>query len=228
MTAALFAFLPLSLLPRSMPSRLALAASTLALLSLAACDSGGSNMPPPPPPPAPPPPPDMGPKIDPALWTVLGENPKWKPISKLYDAYDQRPMEALANPWLNNLTADIPIPPEPEPDPTLAATDEAATDEAEDEGEVTCATRHPIERYTLGLIMTGLAQPKAMLIGPAGEQCVVVRGDAVGKEQGRVRAILQYEVRITIDGQTEPKILTIAPPISAGSEDEESEDSAAP
>lgn len=227
MTAARNAkLLPALPLPAAVLPRVAAALLAASLLALGGCDSGGGNKPPPPPPPAPPPPLESGPKIDPEQWTILGENPKWRPIAKLYDAYSQRPIEALANPWLSNLTADIPVPPEPEPE-LVVATDEAATDAPADDVEVTCATRYTIDRYSLGLIMTGLAQPKAMLIGPQGEQCIVVRGDAVGTEQGRVRAILQYEVRITIDGQTEPKILTIAPPISAGAEEEE-EDSDVP
>lgn len=227
MTAARIAkLLPALPLPAAVLPRVAVSLLAASLLALGGCDSGGGNKPPPPPPPAPPPPLESGPKIDLEQWTVLGENPKWKPIAKLFDSYTQRPIEALANPWLSNLTADIPVPPEPEPE-LAVTTDEAATDEAAADVEVTCATRYPIDRYSLGLIMTGLAQPKAMLVGAQGEQCIVVRGDAVGTEQGRVRAILQYEVRITIDGQTEPKILTIAPPISAAPEDEE-EDSDVP
>jgi Tfp pilus assembly protein PilP len=204
----------------------------LAIFALLALLLTGCEDAPKPPPPEPPPPPGTaaaaaaaaGSKVDLANWIVLGENTKYKPIKDLHLTYALRPIEGLSNPWLNNLSIDVVKPVPAKKDEPIAGTDMAAEVETP-LTEETCATRYPIDRYQLVLISSGHSQPKAVMIGPAGEQCVLVRGDAIGTEQGRVRAILQYEVRITIEGQIEPKVLTIAPPISAGESQEEEEDS---
>lgn len=148
-------------------------------------------------------------------YIVLGENPKWKPIKPLFEAYKAREVEGLANWSLENLVAFIEKPVVQETvDPTAPG---GATDENGDpalELPDTCGTKGPLERYSLFMIMTGVAQPKAVFADVSGNRCEVIRGDALGNEGGRVVAITQYKVILSLPGKEKPVTLSIAPPIS--------------
>jgi len=188
----------------------------LVLLALAACGGGGE---------AKKPPPKNaeqalnqlaggGPAAaDTAGWTVLGENPKWKPIKALFERYTKEPIDGVVNWSLDNTTKVVEWPKVPE----QAVIDQpVGVDERPADLPDTCATKGPIERYVLFMIMTGVAQPKAVFTDPDGGRCDVVRGDALGNDGARVTAITQYKVILSVPGKEKPVTLSLAPPISVG------------
>lgn len=146
-------------------------------------------------------------------YVVLGENPKWKPIKGLFDRYTKEPIDGVVNWSLDNTTKVVEWPKVPE----QAVIDQpVGVDERPADLPDTCATKGPIERYVLFMIMTGVAQPKAVFTDPDGGRCDVVRGDALGNDGARVTAITQYKVILSVPGKEKPVTLSLAPPISVG------------
>ncbi len=141
-------------------------------------------------------------------WIVLGENPKWKPIEPLFAAYAKRDVSGLHNPMRSNLWTFVerPVPTKGpgtggsiEPPPTPVA--------------VTPLTRFPLPTLTLFMLVSGVAQPKAVLLDTEGNQLVVVRGDHLGAEGGVVKAITQYELQVSVPG--EPDVVkSLKPPLN--------------
>ncbi len=146
-------------------------------------------------------------------YIVLGENAKWKPISPLYEAYHKRSVEGITNFTLNNMTSfiDKPIIQEATVDGTGKVI-EVGKDPIELDD--TCATKAPLERYQLIVLMTGIAHPKAVFTDATGDRCEVIPGDGIGNEGGRITAITQYKVIVTVPGKEKAVVLSIAPPIS--------------
>lgn len=157
---------------------------------------------------------------DPVLerWDLVGENPKFVPLKGLFAAYEQAKFEELANPMLSNLVdfAERPVieqrPAELGPGVAVAtgpATDE--TPEAVDD----VRTRDPLATYRLIILMTGISRPKAVVTDGKMNRIVLERGDPIGSEGGRVRAILQYKVLIGMPGKADPVELSIEPPLAS-------------
>jgi hypothetical protein len=146
-------------------------------------------------------------------YVVLGENAKWRPIKGLFDHYTKEPIDGVVNWSLDNTTKVVEWPKVPE---QAVVEENGGTDERPADLPDTCATKGPIERYTLFMIMTGVAQPKAVFTDPDGGRCDVVRGDALGNDGARVTAITQYKVIVSVPGKEKPLTLSLAPPISVG------------
>lgn len=165
-----------------------------------------------------------------ADWTTLGENPKWKPIAAQFEAYTKREAVAISNPMLSNITDFLQRPVIEAPQ---GGTDQASCDPATDPNcaqaaakkdcdpktdpdceEVPPLLRDPVTRYQLIMLVTGLPVPKAVVLDSLGEQYDLVRGDALGSEGGRVTAILQYKMLISVPGKPKPIELSIAPPLT--------------
>lgn len=201
-------------LPARLPLHLLLAFGLLA----AACGSEPEKKPPAPAKAAEPAPGAPGAPGAPAPgtenYTVLGENAKWKPVQELFEAYAKREIDGLTNFALNNITTFIEKPIIQEgsvDDPAIVAGEPR---KSPDDLPDTCATKAPLDRYALVILMTGIAQPKAVLTDATGDRCEVIRGDALGNEGGRVTAITQYKLIVSMPGKEKPVALSIAPPIS--------------
>jgi hypothetical protein len=64
-----------------------------------------------------------------------------------------------------------------------------------------------------------------VFIGPDGNRCEVVRGDALGNRGARVAAITQYKVIIDVPGEEKTIERSLVPPLKGfGESDEESDD----
>jgi len=154
--------------------------------------------------------------------SVLGENPKWKPIAPLFETYAKQTIAGIANPMLPGLALFVEKPLAQEPfDPGAAGPESAG---AEPQGEATPLTVASLDKYRLIILVTGVAQPKAVVLDPDGHKWTVVRGDALGKEGGRVEAILEFKMLVSVPGQAKAVEVSIAPPMSeldseAGRED---------
>lgn len=145
-------------------------------------------------------------------WLVLGENPKWKPIKPLFEAYAQREVTGLHNPTRANLVDFVekpiiegPIGGEPQPGP------KAEPVNCQDPQKPQTLVR--LGSLTLIMLVTGIAQPKAVVVDQDGKQMTLVPGDHVGTECGVVSAITQYELRISVPGEPEV-VRSLAPPIN--------------
>ncbi|MSQ82755.1 MAG: hypothetical protein EXR77_07545 [Myxococcales bacterium] len=151
-------------------------------------------------------------------YIVLGENKTWTPIKSLFDAYAIKEIDGVTDFSLNNLTFYIekPViqgkscPPENPDCDKSTIVDKGEPPELDD----SCATKAPLERYGLIILMSGIPTPKAVLTDASGAQCEVVRGDGLGTEGGRVTAITQYKLIVNQPGKEKPIVLSIAPPIS--------------
>jgi Tfp pilus assembly protein PilP len=72
--------------------------------------------------------------------------------------------------------------------------------------------QHPIEDYSLMLIMSGTAEPKAVVLDGKGSAYVVQRGTRVGDKGGMVASITQYMVIVTEPNSDQPTKMLIKPP----------------
>ena len=158
------------------------------------------------------------------LYTVLGENPKWKPIAPLFESYAKQPIEGIADPMLPGLVRFVERPIIDEHPEVDTAENAKATEEAKTEEEADLRTVADLDQYKLVILVTGVAQAKAVVVDRAGHKITLVRGDPLGKEGGRVEAILQYKMLVSVPGKAKPVEISIAPPMSeleseAGQED---------
>jgi len=76
-------------------------------------------------------------------------------------------------------------------------------------------TRDPLAMYRLIILMTGISRPKAVVTDSKMNRIVLERGDPIGSEGGRVRAILQYKVLIGMPGKADPVEMSIEPPLAS-------------
>jgi hypothetical protein len=183
----------------------------------------------------PPPPPEAaaaaaGP--DPVLehWELLGENPRFVPLKSLFDAYQAAKIEELANPMLANAVefverpviqnndADLsagscgvpgrPACPKPEDDVVDRPTDPRA--------------RRPLADYSVIILMTGTSRPKAVVTDTTGGRFTLERGDPIGMEGGRVKAILQYKMLVAVPGKADAFVMSLEPPLTDMGDEPES------
>lgn len=153
---------------------------------------------------------------------VLGENPKWKPIANLFKGYQGREIDGVANITLANTSLYIekPVIQQAAPEEPVIGTDETGAPDLPD----TCATKGDLDAYKLIILLTGIPEPKAVFIGPDGNRCEVVRGDALGNRGGRVAAITQYKVIIDVPGEEKTIEKSLVPPLKGFGESEEDSD----
>jgi|ETNmetMinimDraft_26_1059896.scaffolds.fasta_scaffold44661_2 hypothetical protein len=153
-------------------------------------------------------------------YIVLGVNPKWTPLQDLFDKYNERKIEGLENPMLSHLVDHVERPvidqEKTRKKKEIATSYEVEDDRPEDHDPRTWMA---LGRYKLIILMTGIARPKAVIITPNGVRYVLVRGDPLGSEGGRVKAILQYKMLVAVPSETEPRIVTIEPPLARFAEE---------
>lgn len=95
------------------------------------------------------------------------------------------------------------FPPPAEPAPGFPTAPEASGDAARQ--------RRPLGDYRLVGVLTGLAEPRALVVDPNGQDYEVRPGDALGSEGGRIKAMFPDELVIEVPGRTDPVHLSIAP-----------------
>ena len=153
-------------------------------------------------------------------YIVLGPNPKWSPLKKLFGKYNERKIEGLENPMLSHLVDHVEKPVidnERAPKQKFVATSvEVEEDRPEDHDPRTWMA---LDRYKLIILMTGSARPKAVIITPNGIRYVLERGDPIGREGGRVKAILQYKMLVAVPKETKPREVSIEPPLARFAEE---------
>lgn len=150
-------------------------------------------------------------------YITLGENPKWTPLRAMYDKYAAQKIDDLANPMLTNLVhfVDRPLIPEKR---GVQLEDGAALVKALKEGKLTenrdPLTASKLNEYKLLILMTGTSRPKAVLLSPDGLRHTVARGAALGSEGGRIKAILQYKMLVSVPGERKLRTISIEPPLA--------------
>lgn len=147
-------------------------------------------------------------------YIVLGENPKWTPLTGLFAEYTKLKIEAMENPMMAHLVDHLERPvidgERAAPVKFVATSVEIEEDRPEDHDPRTWMA---LDRYTLIILMTGIARPKAVVTTPNGTRYVLERGDPIGREGGRVKAILQYKMLVAVPKETEPRVVSIEPPL---------------
>ena len=149
-------------------------------------------------------------------FVTLGENPKWMPLKEMFDRYKKQKIENLANPLLTNHVIFVEPPPLPERkkegfDVPVSPLERGGFDRNRDKDKRTVA---PLESYKLVMLMTGTANPKAVVIGPQGRKFILQRNDPLGSEKGRVRAILQYKMLVSVPNEAKARSVSIEPPLA--------------
>jgi hypothetical protein len=158
------------------------------------------------------------------------------PIKPLFEAHSLLSIGALRNPTQPNLVRYVRRPvldtrllargPEGEgatPGVQAAGTELApAVDDPR--------TVAPLDRYQLIMLLTGTPRPKAVVIDPTGNRFELEPGDPIGSEGGRLRAVLQYRMLVSVPGQRKLVAVGIEPPLArlAGASTEPDEDDDAP
>lgn len=206
------------LVARRHAARAALTLGALAAAATLVGCGGGGKRPPPPPPAAAVQAADEGP--DPVLerWELLGENPRFAPLRELYERYTAGQIEELSNPMMPNLVAFVEKPViERRPDEVGsdgAIVPAPAPGEAVAEGaEQDPRTAKELKDFSLIILMTGVARPKAVVVDSQGNRYTLERGDPLGSEGGRVKAVLQYALHVAVPGQADPVVLSLEPPL---------------
>ena len=149
-------------------------------------------------------------------WDLVGENPKFVPLKELFVEYEHAKFEELANPMLSNLVdfAERPVIEQRPAELGAAIASGPATDD-QPEAVDDVRTKFPLANYQLIILMTGISRPKAVVIDGKMNRIVLERGDPIGSEGGRVRAILQYKVLIGMPGKADPVEMSIEPPLAS-------------
>lgn len=88
-------------------------------------------------------------------------------------------------------------------------TEESAVEEEEPRGPL---QQYPLKDYSLLLIMSGTAVPKAVVVDPKQLAYVIQRDTRIGDKGGIVESITQYMVVVREPNSEQPVKLTIKPP----------------
>ena len=130
-------------------------------------------------------------------------NPGWNKVSGYFQQYKTRMLK-------NRFTTDIFQPHTAEMVPRPKIRDPAGNplDPGGKKGRVK-QNLHPLQEYELKdlsvvLIMTNVSRPKALVVGPKGAAYEVTVDSKVGKQQGYVERITQYQVLVREKDQTKP------------------------
>jgi len=147
---------------------------------------------------------------------LLGENPNWTPIKDLFKTYESARIEELANAMQSNLVTYVERPiverkPKADAAPDVAAT---STEQKASPMDLDPRRKHPLALYRLIILLTGTAQPKAVVLGPDDDRFELRRGDPLGEEGGRVRAITQYAMMVAVPGKTKLMKVSLRPPLA--------------
>lgn len=161
---------------------------------------------------------------DPVLekWEVLGENPRFAPIRGLYERYAVAKIDDLANPMLPNLVLFTPRPiidksGDDEERKGCGVPGRPACEKVEDdvvERPTDPRAKRPLADYSVIVLMTGTSRPKAVVTDTVGGRFTLERGDPIGMEGGRVKAILQHKMLVGVPGRADPYVFSLEPPLS--------------
>ena len=144
-------------------------------------------------------------------YEILGINKKWLPIKDLFNEYAKGKIEALENPLQSHLVDHIEKPViERKRSLALDGIEDLLADKNKPKGPPDPRTKDTLDKYKLIILMTGLSRPKAVVMGN-GHRFVLQRGDPLGSEGGRIKAILQYKMLVSIPGESRPREVSIEP-----------------
>lgn len=134
--------------------------------------------------------------------TTLPENPKALLLRPFFYQSLRRPAESKVDPFRSNLARFAPH------------VEVALEEEQEKEEEPkTPLEYYDVDSYKLVLIMSGTAQPKALVVDPKGKSYILSPGTRIGTRQGKVVSITSTEVRIEEPGRP-PVIKALEPPVT--------------
>jgi type IV pilus assembly protein PilP len=129
---------------------------------------------------------------------VVVEKPQAALLKPFFTQFLKRPLEAKVDPFRSNLAH-------------FAPHVEIEEEKTEEQEQKTPLEYYDVSQYKLVLIMSGTAQPKAMVIDPRGKSYVLQVGTKIGTRDGKVVSITSTEVRIEEPGKP-PYIMALEPP----------------
>lgn len=115
-------------------------------------------------------------------------DPKVAILRPFFARYAMRPLEGKINIFKSNLASFA-----PHVEVDLSA-------ESETSGPKTPLEYYDVDSYKLVLIMSGIPQPKALVLDPKEKSYVLTEGTKIGNRGGKVVAITETEVRIEEPG----------------------------
>jgi len=113
---------------------------------------------------------------------------RFKAIQHFFFAYRDSPVETQINVFRSNLAAFA---------PAVEIEEEV---ESVENAPVTPLQVYDVDSYKLVLIMSGTAEPKALVYDPQDKGYIITVGDMIGNRGGRVVSITGSEVRIEEPG----------------------------
>ncbi len=133
-------------------------------------------------------------------------NEKWDRVKSFFENYAGTTTTDRSDPFRNNLTRYA-------QKPDLPTVTEESTDESEEKPVVIASPleRYPVEEFSLILVMSGTAKPKAVVMDPMGTPWVVRPDTLLGNKGGLVQAITQYSIVVAEPGADAPSEITIRP-----------------
>ncbi|MGM0574301.1 MAG: pilus assembly protein PilP [Myxococcota bacterium] len=147
------------------------------------------------------------PEVPEGMVSVQLENPKWDLIEPHFQKFLEQKHTTPKDAFEPQVTEWIPRPAIEEEEDEAAATVEE--EEEEPRGPL---QQYPLAEYSLQVIMSGTAVPKAVVVDPKGQAYVIQRDTRLGDEGGIVESITQYMVVVQEPDSEEPVKLTIRPP----------------
>ena len=146
---------------------------------------------------------EVGPKV----------SPRWEMIAGHFEHYTKRPVGNQKNLFMSHLDKYVDKIElkslESEDDAEVVAEPEPPKD------DVHPLRKYPADEYTVIMIMTGTAAPKAVIVDPKARTHVINLDMEVGNEGGVVEAITQYELVIRQPNEPKPVRLNIRPEVFA-------------
>lgn len=130
----------------------------------------------------------------------LGSNPKATLLRPYFSLFAKRPIDGKIDPFRSNLARFA---------PHVEIEEETAGPE---ETPKTPLEYFDVHSYQLVIIMSGTAQPKALMVDPKGKSFIVQTGTKIGNRNGKIVSITATEVRIE-EPALPPVTKVLEPPI---------------
>lgn len=143
------------------------------------------------------------------MQTIKFVNPAWDTLRPYFNKYVAQKHTTPKNIMVPRTDRFIPRPALPDED---EAPEETAANEELPEDERGPLQQDPIKDYRLLMIMSGTADPKAVVVDKKGNAFVVEVDTRIGNKGGVVRAITQYAVMVQEPDSDKPEKLNIKPP----------------
>ena len=142
------------------------------------------------------------------LVTIKLQNPKWDIIQPYFEKYLAEKHTAPKDAFKPEMLKFIPRP-TIKPKSAEPTEPQVEKEPKEDRGPL---QQYPLKQYSLQIIMSGTAVPKAVVIDPKGEAFVIQRDTRIGDKGGIVESITQYMVVVKEPNTDKPVKMTIKPP----------------